>query len=136
MRSRAIREVRQGQQTAQVHPTMARRLCGDFHVVDGRVWFRDRLAHFTHGLEVLNQGILEVPARLVLAVANSDASGNIRRIGGVACPCWFDDYRITSRCHFSPAFLSITFNVPGASSFPSLPGTVITQAWAGCLKCR
>src|SRR5260370_37969141 len=90
----------------------SRRLCGDFDVIDGRVWFRDRLAHFAHGLEVCHQGILKVPARLFLGVANSDASGNIRRIGGVAGPCLLDDYWITSRGHFSPAFLSIAFNVP------------------------
>src|ERR1039457_6965946 len=45
-------------------------------------------------------------------------------------------HRIASRAHFSPAFLSITFKVPGASSLPSLSGTVITEVWFGCLKCR
>src|ERR1039458_8709742 len=111
-------------------------LRGHFHVIDGSVRFRDRLTNFTHGLKVRHQGILKVPARLVFAVANGHASQDIRRIGGVARPCLFDDYRIPSRNHFSRAFLSITFHVPGASSFPSLPGTVITNASSGCLKCR
>src|ERR1039458_5080108 len=61
---------------------------------------------------------------------------DIRRIGGVASPSLLDDYGIPFRDHFSPAFLSITFSVPGASSLPSLPGTVITNASSGCLKCR
>src|SRR5271157_531441 len=113
-----------------------RPLCGDFHVVYGCVWFRDWLANFTHRLEVLAQGVLKVPACLCLCVTYSRTSGNIRRISGVTRLCSFDDYRITPRAHFSPAFLSIAFNVPGASSLPSLPGTVITKAWLGCLKCR
>src|ERR1035441_1998782 len=29
-------------------------LCGDFHVIDRRVWFRNRRAHFAHRLEVGN----------------------------------------------------------------------------------
>jgi hypothetical protein len=45
---------------------------------------------------VRNQGILKVPARLFFAVANGHASQNVRRIGGVARPCLFDDYRIPS----------------------------------------
>src|ERR1017187_4860201 len=97
---------------------------------------RYRLSHFTHGLEVRNQSILKVPARLCLAVTNGHASQDIRRIGGVASPSLLDDYGIPFRDHFSPAFLSITFSVAGASSLPSLPGTVITNASSGCLKCR
>jgi hypothetical protein len=45
------------------------RLRGDFHVIDGRVWFRNLLAHFTHGLEVRSQSILKVSARLFFGVA-------------------------------------------------------------------
>jgi hypothetical protein len=112
------------------------RLCGHFHVINGSMRLRYRFSHFPHGLEVSNQSILKVPARLFLAVTNGHASQHIRRIGGIASPCLFDDYGISSRDHFSPAFLSITFSVPGASSLPSFPGTVITNASSGCLKCR
>src|ERR1035437_7225507 len=112
--------------TCPTVPPRTSRLGRDFHVIDGRVRFRNRLAHFTHSLEVRNQGTLKVPTRLFLRVAHGHAPGNIRRIGGVARPCLFDDHRISSRAHFSPAFLSITFNVPGASSMPLLPGTVTT----------
>src|ERR1700690_2867451 len=117
-------------------PSGSHRLRGDFHVIDGRVWFGNLLAHFTQSLEVGSQGILKVPARVFLRVADGDTSGNVWRIGGVACTCLLNDHGIASGAHFSPAFLSIAFSVPGASSLPSLPGTVITNAWVGCLKCR
>jgi hypothetical protein len=97
--------------------TLADVLCGDLHVIDPRVWFRNRLAGFTLRLEVRNLGVLEVPARLFVAVGDN-WDGLVRLFTG----CLFDDYRITSCVHFSPAFLSVTFNPPGASSFPLLPG--------------
>src|ERR1700690_535015 len=49
-------------------PSGSHRLRGDFHVIDGRVWFGNLLAHFTQSLEVGAQGILKVPARVFLRV--------------------------------------------------------------------
>lgn len=97
------------------------RLCGDFHLIDRRTRFRNGLADLTHGIEVRDHGVLKIPSRLFLRVADGHASGNVRRVGRIACPSLFYDYRIASRAHFSPAFLSIAFKVPGASSLPSLP---------------
>jgi hypothetical protein len=50
--------------------------------------------------------------------------------------CFFDHNGVSSRAHFSPDFFGITFKVPVASSLPSFPGTVITEARNGCLKWR
>jgi len=54
--------------------------------------FRDWLADLAHGFEVDNQGILEIPTGLFLGIASSGTAFNIRRIGGVACRRWFNDY--------------------------------------------
>ncbi len=96
---------------AQPEPSQ---LCRDFDVIDRRMWLRYLLAHFAHGFEVCGQGILKVSARLFFGTARRDTPGNIRRIRGITRPRLFDDHRIAFCAHFSPAFLSIAFNVPGA----------------------
>jgi hypothetical protein len=44
-------------------------LSSDLDVVHRRMWFRDWLAHFTHGLEVRGQSVLKVAARLFFVLA-------------------------------------------------------------------
>src|SRR5512142_51662 len=80
----------------------------------------DRLADLAHRLEVYSQGVLKIPARFFLGVTNGRAPVNIRRICGIARPCWFDDYWITFRAHFNPAFLSISISwtLSGRSASP------------------
>ena len=74
---------------------------GDFHVVDGRLRFRDWLADFIHSVEMLSESVLEISSlNLILGVANGHTSGNVRRIGGVTRPHWFDDDPIAPRLHF------------------------------------
>ena len=53
-------------------------LRGDFHVVNRRMRLRNRLAYFPHCLEVRNQGVLEVAARLLFGLANRYTPGHIR----------------------------------------------------------
>src|SRR2546425_9034631 len=50
------------------------------------------------------------------------------------CAGAFNDNRKTFGVHFRPAFLSISLSVPGATSLPSFPGTVITRGRSGCLR--
>lgn len=55
------------------------RLSGDFHVIDGRVGFGDRLAYLAHHLKVRGQRVLEVTQRLFFfGAAHGGASGHIR----------------------------------------------------------
>lgn len=110
-------------------------LSGDFDVVHGGLWFWNLFADLTHSVEMGTQRVLKVSSRLFLGVARGGASEHIGRIGREASPSFFDDHRIAFRALFRPAFLSIAFRVPGASSLPSLPGTVITIGRSGCLKC-
>ena len=98
----------------------------DFDVVDRRTRFRDRLTQLAHRPEVGGQSVLEVSPRFFLAVADRRAARHVRGISGVSGRGPFNDKRVTLRTHFKPAFLSIAFSVPGASSFPSWPGTVMT----------
>ena len=51
---------------------VARRLTGTAPGM--ALWFRDRLAHLTHGLEVRNQRVLKVPARFFFRVAGGHTS--------------------------------------------------------------
>ncbi len=77
-------------------------LCRDFYVIYGSAGFRNRLADFTHGIEVRSQGLLKAATRVCLGVANGSTSGDIRRVRGVARACLFDDDGITSGAHFKP----------------------------------
>lgn len=112
------------------------RLCGDFDIADRRLRFGNCFADFTHRLAMGSQCVLKVASCLFRSVAGRYASRNVGRVGGIAGPCLLDDYGITSHAHFRLAFLSIAFNVPVASSFPSFPGTVTIAASFGCLNWR
>jgi hypothetical protein len=102
-----------------------RRLRGDFYVIDGSTRFGNWFSNLTHRLEVSSQSLLKVSASLLLGVSYGRASRHIRRERTVARARWFNDQRVASDAHFKSAFFSIAFNVPGASSLPPLPGTVI-----------
>jgi hypothetical protein len=104
-----------------VNQQVEMRLCGDFDIVDRRMGFGNCFADFTHRFEMGGQCVLEIASCFFRSVAGRSASGNVWRVGGIARPCLLDDYRITSHAHFRPAFLSIAFSVPVASSFP-FPG--------------
>jgi hypothetical protein len=80
-----------------------------------RLW--NRLAYFAHRLKVSSHSVLEVAARLFFGVTGSRASRNIRRIGGLARSCLFNNHRIAFQTHFQLVLLSLAFNVPGMSSF-------------------
>ncbi len=112
------------------------RLRRHFHVIHRRSGLRQWLAHFPHRLEVRSERVLEIPPGLVFRVARGGASRHIGRVRRESRPRPFDHHGKSFSNHFKPAFLSIAFNVPGASSLPSFPGTVMTKCLSGCLNCR
>ena len=109
---------------------------GYFHVIDGRLRFRDRLANFAHRLEVSRERFLKVSLGLYLRVASRRTPRHVWRISGIPCIGPFYDDGVTPCVHFKPAFVSIAFSVPAASSFPGFPGTVMTNRCAGCITSR
>ena len=53
------------------------RLRADFHVIDRRVWFRDRLTDLAHSLEVHSQGVLKISTSLFFGIACGGTAGNV-----------------------------------------------------------
>jgi hypothetical protein len=71
------------------------------------------------------RGSVHLPC-FFLGVSHRGTTGDVGGIGGVSGRGFFDHEGITLGTHFRPAFLSIAFRVPVASSFPAFPGTVMT----------
>jgi hypothetical protein len=114
---------------------LQRRLRLDFYVIDRTTRLGNRFANLTHYSEVSDQGVLKVPASLCLGVPDGRTSWYVRRESGEAGARRFDHDWVTPKAHFGSAFFSVALSMPGASSFPSLPGTVIRRGCSGCLKC-